>query len=311
MTQNIRIASALLEAEIATCGAELQSLVYRPSGQQLLWQGDPQHWARRSPLLFPQIGRCWQDTLRHNGQNYTMPKHGFMRQHTFMCTEQTTCRVTLVADTYDYTQAFPHKLRIAVCYTIINDVLRCTYTITHANAAEEHLPAYYQVGGHPAFNLVDFDASYPRPQGYISLHDAEALSLREAEYHLSDESGCIDIQQMYVTPYDYATDTATFAIERHTFDQDALIFDVENALTATLYDADRRAYLRFGSNAPVLAFWSPKGGCAPFVCFEPWWGSPDSVGYIGDAAHRRYAQCLAPYGTNTHMWYVRLLPQHV
>lgn len=309
MTQNIRIASTLLEAEIAPRGAELQSLIYRPTGQQLLWQGDPQHWASRAPLLFPQIGRCWQDTLRHDGQCYAMPKHGVMRQHTFMCTEQTACSLTLVADTYDYAHLLPHKLRIAVRYTLINDVLRCTYTIMHASTAQEHLPAYYQVGGHPAFNLVGFDPSYPRPQAYISLHDAEALSLSQAEYHLTGEGGCIDLQQLYAANYDYITDTATFAIEQHTFANDALVFDMQSALTATLYDADKCPQLRFGSNAPILAFWSPVGGQAPFVCIEPWWGSPDSVGYTGDAAHRRHAQYLAPYGQNTHMWYVRVLPQ--
>lgn len=308
MKESITIASPLIEATIAIQGAELQSLIYRPTGEQMLWQGDPTHWNKRSPLLFPQIGRCWQDTLRHEGRTYTMPKHGLMIEHTFMCTEVTPHSVTLVADTYGYDTAFPHTLRIAVCYHILNDTLRCTYTITHAKASEEHLPAYYQVGGHPGFYLPDFDATYPEPQGYISLCNAEGMSLSEAEYHLSGEGGCMDVHTPYTIPYASAMRTATVAIERHTFDRDALVFDTQSALTATLYDKHQRARLRFGSNAPVLAFWAPMGGQAPFVCFEPWWGGPDGIGYEGEAKHKRFTQCLPPYGSNTHLWYVRLLP---
>lgn len=311
MTQHLRIASELLEAEISLIGAELQSLVYRPTGEQYLWHGDAQHWNKRSPLLFPQVGRCWQDTLRHDGHSYTMPKHGLMIEKNFVCTAHTAESITLEADTCGYETAFPHQLRIAVCYTICRDTLRCTYTITHLQPTEEggaHLPAYYQVGGHPGFILPHFDASYPCAQGYIALYDGDKRPLTTADYQLSGEGGCMDVHTTYTQPQLVAMGTATLPIEKHTFDRDALVFQATEGLTATLYDAQQRARLHFGSDAPVLAFWSPMGGCAPFVCFEPWWGSPDAIGYEGEVAHKRLSQYLPPYGRNTHQWYVRILP---
>ena len=58
----IKIESALLQVEINR-EAELQSVFDKKRNRECLWQGDAKYWKERSPLLFPFIGRLFQDPL--------------------------------------------------------------------------------------------------------------------------------------------------------------------------------------------------------------------------------------------------------
>ena len=44
-----------------------------------MWQGDTRFWGRRSPVLFPIVGRVWEDTYRYAGNSYRMGQHGIAR----------------------------------------------------------------------------------------------------------------------------------------------------------------------------------------------------------------------------------------
>jgi len=72
------IQNLFLKAAIKARGAEVcefQTL----AGLDLFWDGDPSVWSRHAPHLFPVVGRLKGDILRHNGQEYRMPPHGFAR----------------------------------------------------------------------------------------------------------------------------------------------------------------------------------------------------------------------------------------
>ena len=40
-----------------THGAEPVSVLHKPTGAELLWQGDPAVWGRHAPILFPYTGK--------------------------------------------------------------------------------------------------------------------------------------------------------------------------------------------------------------------------------------------------------------
>ena len=75
------ISNSVLTVGISEHGAELQSI--RKNGKEYLWQGDARFWGRRSPLLFPIVGRMWEDTYRYAGNSYRMGQHGFARDTDF------------------------------------------------------------------------------------------------------------------------------------------------------------------------------------------------------------------------------------
>ena len=63
--------------QIADHGAELISICANET--EYLWQADPQFWGRHSPVLFPIVGRVWNNTYRHEGKTYSLGQHGFAR----------------------------------------------------------------------------------------------------------------------------------------------------------------------------------------------------------------------------------------
>ena len=50
-----------IRIEVNTLGAELYSLFNLKTGEEMLWQGDPAYWKRRSPVLFPIVGSVWEN----------------------------------------------------------------------------------------------------------------------------------------------------------------------------------------------------------------------------------------------------------
>lgn len=74
-----------LSVQFSTLGAEMMSLKNKKTGQEYLWQGDKQYWGRRSPVLFPIVGRLKEDKYIHHDQEYHMSQHGFARDMEFAC----------------------------------------------------------------------------------------------------------------------------------------------------------------------------------------------------------------------------------
>lgn len=52
------ISNSVLTVGVSEHGAELQSI--QKNGKEYLWQGDTCFWGRRSPVLFPIVGRVWK-----------------------------------------------------------------------------------------------------------------------------------------------------------------------------------------------------------------------------------------------------------
>jgi galactose mutarotase-like enzyme len=79
-----------ISIEVANHGAELTSIM--ANEQEYLWQGDPKYWGRRSPVLFPIVGRVWDNQYKNEGAIYKLGQHGFARDMDFQLTyEEQTC----------------------------------------------------------------------------------------------------------------------------------------------------------------------------------------------------------------------------
>ena len=68
--------------QIAGHGAELVSIVANDT--EYLWQADPKYWGRHSPVLFPIVGKVWNNIYRHKGHMYELGQHGFARAEGFV-----------------------------------------------------------------------------------------------------------------------------------------------------------------------------------------------------------------------------------
>ena len=68
---------------ISDHGAELSGIFDKKNDREILWNADPSHWKRHAPVLFPNVGRYYEDHCLINGKIYWNPrmrqrKHGHM-----------------------------------------------------------------------------------------------------------------------------------------------------------------------------------------------------------------------------------------
>lgn len=156
-----------LHIKVCSKGAELQSLK-RKDGTELLWQGDAKYWDGQSPLLFPFPGKSWDNKLRIDGEEYTMPKHGFACNMEFELVEQTDNSITLkLTDTPETLKMFPFRFELEVTYTVVGSSLNIGWKVN--NKSEGTM--YFMIGAHPAFNLPGFNPN-DKVHGYIYTENA-------------------------------------------------------------------------------------------------------------------------------------------
>ena len=64
------LSNEMLTAQFSDMGAELMSLKNNKTGQEYMWHGDKKYWGRRSPILFPMVGRLREGKYTYNGKEY-------------------------------------------------------------------------------------------------------------------------------------------------------------------------------------------------------------------------------------------------
>lgn len=285
-----------IRIEVNTLGAELYSLFNLKTGEEMLWQGDPAYWKRRSPVLFPIVGSVWENKFLYNGKQYEMSQHGFARDMEFSLTEKSDSRVTYELHSSEATnELYPADFVLKISYELIGNSVKVTWQVVNNGEQDMH----FQIGAHPAFNYKGFNPDAP-VQGFFSLLPVDFT------YRLSTitEKGCID-DTVSIVKYD---DFCIIPITKSTFNNDALILEDSQATNVTLLDACKVPYLRMTFDAPVLGLWSPaRDSYAPFVCIEPWYGRCDKVGYKGEFAQRDWALHLRPHESFKTYYSIELL----
>lgn len=257
-----------LRLEVDSLGAEMVSLVKKQNGREYVWDGNPQWWKRHAPILFPCVGASWNQTIRIEGREYPMSQHGFARDMEFCLTQQTSelLEYTL-RDSEESRKRYPASFELKVIIGLKGNCVTFRYDVVCDRP--------YQIGAHPAFVMPRWDEG---------LDQLGTFGLEEGCYTLSHvgEKGCIgrNLEQMCCQD---------IPVTPHTFDGDALIFETPAPRAICLRDAEGVALLEVRHNAPALGLWSPaKGGYAPFVCIEPWWGRADWEGFEGEFGQKAY-----------------------
>jgi len=265
--------------QVSTHGAELQSLV--ANGREYLWQGDPAFWGRRAPILFPIVGRLAHDTLRVDGEQYTMKQHGFARDTDFV--QESKNHYRMVETTYNN---YPFIFDLAVEYNIDGNTLSCLWIVQNNGKKDMH----FQIGAHPAFLLPDYDAN-DGCHALIQFYDKDGQTISPLiSNHLVDGLRC-----SYGTPMALNNNNGILAINKHTFENDALLIEGQQVGSVALLDKFGHPVLTVSCpQADAFGIWAPnKPGC-PFVCIEPWCGIADRFDFAGDISEREYNKCIEP-----------------
>lgn len=279
----IGIENELLKVEIESLGAELKSIVKKANQQEYMWEADPAFWGKTSPNLFPFIGKLVDCTFRYNGNSYVMDKHGFVKDMEFEVAEKTGDSVVFAVESNEQTLAkYPFTFRFEVEYLLEGTTLVQNCRVV--NKSEETM--HFCLGGHPGFAcplIQDSVRTGKRTDCFVKLYGVdgkEELEIKEVDL----SAGMLSGKSLSVKVKD-----GVFPITDGIFDGDALIFASQGVTAAALLDAEGKEYVRLEApTCPVWGIWSMPTSDAPYVCFEPWWGVCDTVGYEGTVQERPY-----------------------
>jgi galactose mutarotase-like enzyme len=289
----IEIASADLSAAINPYGAELTHL-RDAAGRELMTDANPAFWRGHAPILFPIVGALHDDTLRLDGERYTMGKHGFARRSTFVVVEHSATRaVFLLEDSAETLAIYPRRFALRLTYAIDGATLSVTAEIENRETARV-LPASF--GFHPAF-------AWPLPYGKPRAAHRIVFAADEPETLRTLTADGLVLPDERASPLD---DARTLHLRDDLFDNDALIWDAVRAQSVR-YGADIGPQLRVDfPDTPKLGIWTKPG--AAYVCIEPWHGIADPLGFEGDFTTKPGVFALAPGESKTCAIHVTLEP---
>lgn len=274
-----KLGNHLLEIKVSEHGAELQSIVR--DGKEYLWQGNPVYWGRHSPVLFPIVGRVWNDVYRYKGGEYHIGQHGFARDMDFVLVSKTENSLRYRLESSPETLSrYPCAFRLEIEYRLVENAVEVLWKVE--NTGKEIMD--FQIGAHPAFFFPDFDPD-TKDRCFFSFDNPGEL-----KYIVPAEKGCSGTEE-YVLQRDtdgyMKVDTDTFSCDTYTFENGQLH-------KVTLCDKAKRPYVSLEFDAPLVALWSPTEAHrdCPFVCIEPWYGRCDKVGYNGEFQGREWMWSL-------------------
>ena len=286
------ISNNCLVVTVSDKGAELKS-IKSADGREYLWQGDPEFWGRRSPVLFPFVGAVVNDQYTYQGKVYPSTQHGFARDKRFVLEKKADTALSYTLTSDEETKAiYPFDYALTIGYAIHNNILTVSWTVK--NTGDETM--YYSIGGHPAFNLPE---DCERENCFIML-DRTPRKMTAITDRYAD--GEVDVKDhVRVLP------GHMIALDKDLFAKDALVFENDQVHKVALCDEDRKPFVEVEYEAPVIGIWSPyKDGC-PFVCIEPWYGRCDSIDFKGTLEERAWGNSLAAGEEKTYSYTITIM----
>lgn len=262
------IENEYVKISVSTHGAELYSLFDKAAGKERLWQGDSAYWGRRSPVLFPVVGKYKGLKTSYMGKEYSLGQHGFARDTEFSLVSQSENHLAFeLLSSEETLLKYPFKFRLVCSFTLSGKELTAGWLVENKDGGD----IYFSIGAHPAFYCE-------KGKTVLTMKNGKDL-----QYSLLNEEG------LYL-PQKYPL-SASFALDDSIFDRDALIVENSGVNEISLSDGESE-YITVKFDAPLFGIWSPAGKNAPFVCIEPWYGRCDAADFEGDITSRQWGNRL-------------------
>ena len=117
----------LLKVTIADKGAELTHVYDKESKTERIWSADPEIWNRHAPILFPFVGKTFNNRYIYKEQTYQMKtQHGFARDMEF---EQIGENSYVLKSNKETLKKFPFEFELYVAYEVKGNRVITKYKI--------------------------------------------------------------------------------------------------------------------------------------------------------------------------------------
>ena len=287
---NMKLSNDIIAIEVAEHGAELVSL--KKDGREYLWTGDAAYWNRHAPILFPAVGKPYNNELHVDGKIYPMKQHGYARDSEFEVIGDGRLRMK----ESNLSANYPFRLGLEVCYRLEGSTVEVVWTVENRDERE----AYFQIGAHPGFLLPEYQNT-DKIHGYIRYYDREGKLVHPIIVNGLEEGNRVPLTEpLHVD--------SLMPLTKDTFAHDALMFEGGQVIKAELWDKHLTTPILSVScqQAEAYGIWAPhKEGCS-FVCLEPWCGICDTKGFTADISERQYIHHLAPKETYSFTYTIAL-----
>lgn len=278
----VTLKNGKLTVDIDTLGAQLAS-IRDANGTEYLWQGDPNIWARRAPILFPFIGRLKDSAYLLDGVPYTIPTHGFARDTEFNVVEQDERHAAFqITDTEETRKVYPFSFSLTVTYTLEENQLIKSHRVENRSRRA----MLYELGAHDGFrapiepgsSMAQWSVRLPGVDAIRPYGMNEALLLTQPEKHWELPQG-----KLALTPWTYGG-------------LDTVILDTPAQATAVLTDHTGRPRVSVSfPDFPFVGVWTAnKPFDTGYVCIEPWSSLPDAAFVGRELRDKRGVRSLAP-----------------
>ncbi|QVK17329.1 aldose 1-epimerase family protein [Mycoplasmatota bacterium] len=270
----------VLKISISEHGAEVQSIYNKRNNREYLWQGDETYWNRRSPILFPIVGKLANNTYYVKGKDYHLTQHGFARDMNFEVVEKRGDYVKFKLKANEQTMLFyPYNFKLTVSYRLEENKLTTKFKV-YNNSSEL---MYFSIGAHPAFNtnlsekgIEDYYLDFEKEKTLKSkVVDKEVNLITNEETLVMENQDKLNLRNAM-------------------FEDNTLIFENIDKVTLKNNINDEEVKLTC-HNFPLLGLWTrKKEDKCPYICIEPWYGIADYVGGPREISDKAYIQSVIP-----------------
>lgn len=268
MSKEVAISNENIRCVISTMGAEIQSVI--KDGKEIIWEGDPEVWSGKSPILFPICGGLKDDKYIYEGKEYTLPKHGFGRRSEFEIEEMEQNKVTfLLCSSEETKKNYPFDFEFRITYTLSGTQIKVEYKVTNIGLND----MYFSVGSHEGYACPEGIEEYS-----IVFEKKETLNSSILNGNLLEYNTICVGENTTVLPLKYEF----FAV-------DALVFLDVKSRNVTLMHKDEKVVNVEFNGADYLLLWTKPTG--KYICIEPWCGVPDFEDSDYDITRKRGIIC--------------------
>lgn len=277
-----------LKIAVALKGAELKSVVKKATQQEIVWQGNPDFWAKSSPVLFPIVGTLKNERYSYEAKEYQLPRHGFARDYHFVAKEPTDSQLIFSLEATEETlKVYPFLFKLQIIYTLKDHCLEVAYTVENVSATDF---LYFSLGAHPAFKVGEIATAFNN----YSLHfnkdtELKANNLKDGLLTTAKQNVVLKDQKLQL---DYKL-----------FENDALVLLNMKSDKITLLNENDVSVLEFSfANFPYFGLWTIKD--SGFLCLEPWAGFSDFETHNQQLENKAGINILQPKETWSAWWSV-------
>lgn len=265
-----------LIVESTNHGAELTRIYSKKFDKDMLWHGDTLFWGRRSPILFPIVGRLKENQTVIENNTYSMGQHGFARDMDFEVIESTSEFISYKLISNEKTkQYYPYSFELIIKYTLNDTSIDVEWSVTNTDCKD----IYFSIGAHPAFNI-----------------NRDLFSEYYLEFKCKDNVEKIELNGPFASQRTAVNTLNRLELNPDLFKNDALIYTNVDEISIKSNKENHSVRLTF-TDFPLVGIWTPyykeTNTVAPFLCIEPWYGLADDINTDGNYIKKHYINKLS------------------